>query len=141
MEKQTLKIIFIKVFVFCVTATSYAQITYDPAKELGRINDAALTEISGMASSYNTPGAFWVHNDSGDGPRIFLVDKSGNTLTKGTLVNAKANDWEDIASFKFRGKAYLVIADIGDNAQKRSQYTLYIIKEPKYNLKGSNPDF
>ncbi|HEU0228513.1 MAG TPA: hypothetical protein VFQ86_12300, partial [Arachidicoccus soli] len=141
MKKQTLKILFIYIFIFCVSATSYAQITYAPAKELGRIKDASLTEISGVASSYNTLGTFWVHNDSGDSPRIFLVDKSGNTLTKGTLTNATARDWEDIASFKLKGKSYILVADIGDNAQKRKQYNLYIIKEPNYNPNGSNPEF
>src|SRR6476659_8144036 len=140
MKKYILQIALISVFVNCLNFMGYAQINYAPAEELGRIKDPALTEISGVASSYKTHGAFWVHNDSGDSPRIFLVDKLGNTLTKGTLINAKAHDWEDIASFKLRGKPYILVADIGDNGQNRKQYNLYIIKEPKYNPNVSNPE-
>jgi hypothetical protein len=123
-----------------LTINAYSQIiNYAPVQELSRIKDASINEISGVASSYITPNAFWVHNDSGDSPRIFLVDKNGNTLTRGTISNASANDWEDIASFVWNGKSYLIIADIGDNAESRSQYSLYIIEEPTYNPSGSNP--
>lgn len=141
MKKHILRIALITVMINSLNFMGYAQINYAPAQELGRIKDPALTEISGVASSYKTPGAFWVHNDSGDSPRIFLVDKLGNTLTKGTLTYAKAHDWEDIASFQLKGKSYILIADIGDNSQNRRQYSLYIIEEPQYNPNGSNPDF
>ncbi len=126
---------------FLVTSSlSYSQIIdYDPVQELARISNPEINEISGAASSYNNPGTFWVHNDSGDTARIFLVDQTGATLTQGTVTGASANDWEDIASFQMNGKNYLIIGDIGDNASARTQYSLYIIEEPKSNSDGTYP--
>ncbi len=140
MNKKIFKSIGLYIGLLCTTSISYSQIiNYAPVQELARIKDAALNEISGVASSYNTPETFWVHNDSGGGPKIFLVDKSGNTLTQGTITNSSANDWEDIASFELNGISHLIIADIGDNASSRPQCSLYIIEEPTYNSSGINP--
>lgn len=123
-----------------VTSLFYSQtIDYAPVQELARIPNPEINEISGVASSYHNPGTFWVHNDSGDTPRIFLVDQAGNTLTQGTITGASANDWEDIVSFQLNGTNYLIIADIGDNASTRTQYSLYIIEETNYNSSGPNP--
>jgi hypothetical protein len=140
MNKKIFKSIGLYIGLLCTTSLSYSQIIdYAPVQELARIKDTEINEISGVASSYTTPGTFWVHNDSGDSPRIFLLDQAGNTLTQGTVAGASANDWEDIASFQLNGKNYLVIADIGDNASARSQYSLYIIEEPNYSSGGANP--
>ena len=123
-----------------VSSVIYSQtIDYVLVQELARIPNPEINEISGVASSYHNPGTFWVHNDSGDTPRIFLVDQTGTTLTQGTVTGASANDWEDIASFQLNGKNYLIIADIGDNASARTQYSLYIIEEPNYSSSGANP--
>jgi Bacterial Ig-like domain (group 2)/Secretion system C-terminal sorting domain/Carbohydrate binding module (family 35) len=140
MSTKIFKTITLSIGLLFTSSLSFSQsINYAPVQELARIKDTEINEISGVASSYNNPGTFWVHNDSGDSPRIFLVDKSGNTLTVGTIANASANDWEDIASFQLNGTSYLVIADIGDNASARSQYSLYIIEEPKPNTDGTYP--
>lgn len=140
MSTKIFKTITLSIGLLFTSSLSFSQsINYAPVQELARIKDTEINEISGVASSYNNPGTFWVHNDSGDSPRIFLVDKSGNTLTVGTIANASANDWEDIASFELNGTSYLVIADIGDNASARSQYSLYIIEEPKPNTDGTYP--
>ncbi len=40
------------------------------------------------------------------------------------------NDWEDIGTFEFEGKPYIVIADVGDNFAKRSKCFLFFIEEP-----------
>lgn len=127
------------VFLFAPFVIYSQTIDYDPVQELARITNPEINEISGVASSYSNPGTFWVHNDSGDTPRIFLVDQAGTTLTQGTVTGATANDWEDIASFQLNGKNYLIIADIGDNASTRTQYSLYIIEEPNYSSGGANP--
>jgi len=140
MEKKIFRTITLTIGLLVTSSLSFSQIiNYAPVQELARIKDSQITEISGVASSYNNPGTFWVHNDSGDSPRIFLVDKSGNTVTVGSIANASANDWEDIASFQLNGISYLIIADIGDNASARSQYSLYIIEEPKPNTDGTYP--
>lgn len=140
MNKKIFKAILLNIGFLFAPFVIYSQtIDYDPVQELARITNPEINEISGVASSYSNPGTFWVHNDSGDTPRIFLVDQAGNTLTQGTITGATANDWEDIASFQLNGKNYLIIADIGDNASTRTQYSLYIIEDPNYSSGGANP--
>ena len=140
MNKKLHQFITLFIAFLFVPSVFYSQIIdYAPVQELARISNPEINEISGVASSYSNPGTFWIHNDSGDTPRIFLVDQTGNTLTQGTVTGASANDWEDIASFQMNGINYLIIADIGDNASARTQYSLYIIEEPNYSSGGANP--
>ncbi|HNT88181.1 MAG TPA: WD40 repeat domain-containing protein, partial [Candidatus Hydrogenedentes bacterium] len=40
----------------------------------------ALTEISGLLDSRQNPGVFWVHNDSGDAPRLYALSHTGEHL-------------------------------------------------------------
>lgn len=118
--------------------TQSHKIQYSAAVELGKINDSRITEASGIAVSYNTSGAFWVHNDSGDGPNIFLIDSTGKVLSSGSVQNVNSRDWEDIASFVVEGKSYLLIGDVGDNPINKSEYWLYIIEEPVYDAQSTS---
>lgn len=127
--------------LFIFQSISYSQVlkvNYESPEEVGRISSARINEASGMAFSYKTNDAFWVHNDSGDGPNLYLVNKSGTLLTLGQIAGATATDWEDMASFVVDGKSYLIIGDFGDNPRSRSSYTMYIIEEPDYNSVGGN---
>jgi len=81
------------------------------------------TELSGLARS--SDGTFWTHNDSGDGPRLFHLSKTGTVLGEVTLANATAVDWEDIA---IRGRM-LYVGDIGDNARQRPDIAVYRVLE------------
>jgi hypothetical protein len=46
-------------------------------------------------------------------------------------VTGVANiDWEDIAAFTWNGQTWLLIADVGDNAGRRTDCVLHIIAEP-----------
>ncbi len=47
-------------------------------EELGRAENPAVTELSGLARTEE--GRFWTHNDSGDGPRVFELDTTGAFL-------------------------------------------------------------
>ena len=114
----------------CETALPPKRIEYLAPRQLSVVSDKRIKEASGLACSGQTPQAFWTHNDSGDGPNIYLINFDGKTLMSGAIEGAKARDWEDIASFKINTQAYLLIADVGDNKRKRQQYALYIIKEP-----------
>ena len=112
-------------------------VTYGEPRQIGVVNDDRLAESSGLASSILNPGFFWTHNDSGDLPRLFLIDRKGNTLAMLTVEGARATDWEDIASFRKGKDSYLIIGDVGDNRAKRQQHMLYIVKEPRI---GREPD-
>ncbi|MFN8705803.1 MAG: hypothetical protein ACK50J_03925, partial [Planctomyces sp.] len=88
-------------------------------KQVCVIRDARISESSGLAASQIRPDAFWIHNDSGDSARLFLVSASGETLTVMNLKTEKPVDWEDMCSFVVDGKSWLLIADTGDNLSQR----------------------
>jgi hypothetical protein len=101
----------------------------DP-RAVGRVADAALTEISGVVASRAHPGIIWVHNDSGGGPVLWALDTSGATVATLELAGAEAYDWE--ASSLGPGPAgdYLYVADTGDNQGSRPYAVLYRVPEP-----------
>jgi hypothetical protein len=101
-----------------------------PPVMLPEISDPALIEASGLAASVAHPGAFWSHNDSGDGPRLFLIDAMGATLAQYTVTNATAVDWEDMGIGPCGPDTCLFVADLGDNSENRGNYVIYKIVEP-----------
>lgn len=111
-------------------------IEYAEPRQVSELSDERINEASGIARSNITAGNFWVHNDSGDGPNLFLINMKGETIVSGPVEGAKARDWEDIASFQLRGNSYLLVADVGDNPEKRKKYQLYLLKEPVPDEKG-----
>lgn len=97
-----------------------------------QFNDPELTEMSGLANSYLSDSALWAHNDSGDSARIFRLSTAGEVLGQVKIDGASAFDWEDIASFRDAGgKAFLVIADSGDNMALRPFIDVYLLPEPE----------
>jgi len=87
-----------------------------------------ISESSGMVRSRTNPDLFWTHNDSGDFPRIFPVDRDGELiLTHVKLKGATNRDWEDIAA---DDSGNLLIADIGNNLNKRTDLGIYVVEEP-----------
>lgn len=97
---------------------------------VGALEGSALEEVSGVVASLAHEGVFWVHNDSGDSARFFAVDASGARLATIKVSNAQATDWEDIARGPCPSGTCLYLADIGDNAEKRTTYTIYRVPEP-----------
>lgn len=106
-------------------------IRYGPAKKLCTLADQRVHESSGLAASrLRKDQAFWTHNDSGDRPRVYAFDPEGRDLGTFDVTGAGANDWEDMASFRLEKKAFLLLADVGDNARRRKSCQLYIVREP-----------
>lgn len=101
------------------------------AVTVGNLEDAEITESSGIAASKCQPDVYWTHNDSGDEAFIFAFGPKGQKLGTWRVPGATNYDWEDIASSQDpSGKCYLYIGDIGDNGTKRDDYTVYKIIEP-----------
>ena len=98
---------------------------------LGYSTDVRLKEISGMRSSKLNANRFWVHNDSGDAPKIYALSSSMKVEGEFLLKGAQHVDWEDMAGGTYQGKPYLFIGDIGDNAARRSSITVYTVEEPQ----------
>ncbi|MDX2411858.1 MAG: hypothetical protein QNK16_06705, partial [Woeseiaceae bacterium] len=96
----------------------------------GRLKTKALNEASGIVRSHRQDDVYWLVNDSGK-PRLYAIDSTGRNLGHVKVDGAKNVDWEDIASFTLDGKAYLLVADIGDNERKRRDVTIYVVEEPE----------
>lgn len=103
---------------------------------IGKLGFAPINESSGLAASRKFPGVFWTHNDSGDWARIFAVDETGALLTPPAnaqspftgfrIEGAKNRDWESICT---DDKGNLIIADTGNNSNRRKDLGFYIVPE------------
>ena len=93
-------------------------------------------ENSGIVKSRQWPDVFWMHNDSGDEPRVYAVRRDGTvypsdrygTEQPGTLIGGAINvDWEDIT---VDNRGHLIVADSGNNYNDRRDLVLYVLPEP-----------
>lgn len=117
------------VLSFGFAPAAFAQ-GWGAAELAGWINDPELAEISGMAASRRHPGVLWVHNDSDDAPALYAVSERGERLARLDVEGVRNTDWEDLAAFTLDGRAYLLIADTGDNGGLRRSLNLHVVAEP-----------
>ena len=94
---------------------------------VGRLAHRGIRESSGIVASRRHPGVYWTMNDSGNAPRLYAIDATGESLGAVTLTGARNADWEDIAA---DGRGRLYVGDIGDNARRRRSLTIYALSEP-----------
>ncbi len=106
------------------------RIPYGPPRQPGTLANRAVDESSGLACSRRNPGLFWTHNDSGDDARIYLFDSKGRDLGSCVLAGVRAWDWEDMASFTWQGKHYLLLGDVGNNGLAAPVQILHLVEEP-----------
>lgn len=132
----------IKYFVFVIyyvisNVTLYAKcLEFQSPLKVGAIANGQLVETSGMATSYVNESVIWAHNDSGDLPRFFALNKSGTHLG-GFMLNGITNiDFEDIAVGvgPDPNLRYVYIGDIGDNGGIRPSVFVYRVAEPVVDL-------
>ncbi|RPE77109.1 hypothetical protein [Vulcaniibacterium tengchongense] len=97
----------------------------------GLMLDPQLGEISGLAASRRHRGVLWMHDDGGNPARLFAVDAHGDRLATLRVEGLSKTDWEDLAAFELDGRAYLLIADTGDNGGLRRTLQLHAIEEPR----------
>lgn len=111
-----------------------------------KVTTAPLNEMSGIVKSRRHANVYWVHNDSGDTPRIFAINSAGEailptysrfsyygeTREKGKqqwqgfdVLDADHVDWEDIAV----DANYLYLGDIGNNGNARRDLAIYMVSE------------
>lgn len=112
----------------------YPVAPYSDWTRLGEVSDDRMNEISGVAPSHRLPGHFYIHNDSGDEPRVMLLDRQARTVGEIRLKGAENNDFEDIAMAPGdqRGKWDVCVADIGDNGCGCDHLTIYRFAEPDF---------
>jgi hypothetical protein len=100
---------------------------------LATLAERAVRESSGVVASRRSPGLFWTHNDSGDGPFVYAFDRAGRSRGIFRVSGAQARDWEDIAAGPgpAQGQTYLYVGDIGDNDREREFVVVYRFPEPE----------
>lgn len=86
-----------------------------------------LNEISDMAASTQNGGCYWVHNDSGDEPRIFLINLDGELIATVNIPSITNRDWEELTVYD----NHIYIGEIGDNLARYPDKKIYRIAEPK----------
>lgn len=116
------------ILFFC--GISFTLSAQQPVK-LGKVTHSVISEISGIIPYSYAKGYFWVNNDSGDGPYIYLIDSLAKLRVKVEIEGVNAIDVEDIARFRMNNENYLLIADMGNNLRDREVLSLYVVKEPK----------
>lgn len=94
--------------------------------QLGQIQNASVTESSGVIPSHRRRGFFWTHNDGGDGV-LYGITPAGAPAGEFNVKGASLDDWEDIAYSA--GRIY--IADIGNNNGNRDHSHVYAVREPR----------
>jgi hypothetical protein len=101
---------------------------------LGLINATELSEVSGMVASRKNKGNFWVINDSGNQPMIYLIDPNAKIVHSAWLKDCRNFDWEDltIRTDPKTGASQLIVADIGDNVAFRDYISLLVFDEPDW---------
>lgn len=110
-------------------------VQHAPAQHLvGSLGAGPAKENSGIVKSRNEENVFWMHNDSGDEPRIYAIRRDGTVYpsdrydTPGTLIGGAINvDWEDIAT---AADGTIIVADLGNGENDRRDLALYFIDEP-----------
>jgi hypothetical protein len=100
--------------------------TAGPLESLGRIDDPAVREASGLVQSRQYPGIFWTHNDSGNAPLLFAVRRNGTVVRRYT-VGVPNVDWEDIAT---DDQGHLYLGEIGNNGGRLPWRAIYKLVEP-----------
>lgn len=116
-------------------------------KPIFKLGFGPINEMSGIVKSERFEDVYWVHNDSGDVPRLFAINGDGQVIvpeffedsyhgetkqankqpwTGVLLVDAENEDWEDIETDNDK----IYIADTGNNDYDRNDLGVYVIPEP-----------
>lgn len=99
-----------------------------------QLDTSVHRETSGIVKSDVYPDVYWLHNDSGDRPRIIPINRKGEIITsyryksnEGQFINDAVNmDWEEIMK---DDKGNLIVADYGNNCNCRRDLVFYYIRE------------
>jgi hypothetical protein len=98
--------------------------------QVANVAPAGIDESSGLAASRRSAEVLWTHNDSDGAPVLYALGTDGKLRGSVRIAGMKNIDWEDLASFELDGRAWLLVADVGDNNGRRKNCALHIIAEP-----------
>ena len=96
---------------------------------VGQIESRDINELSGIAPVLGERDKYWAINDSGNKPQLFAMNGSGKHL--GDIdIPVFNRDWEDLATFEFKGENWIAIGETGDNLRRQSVSSIYFFKQP-----------
>lgn len=114
-----------------VAGESGATAPFLPAVGVGRLTSPELAEASGLAPSRLREKVYWLVNDSGSDPVLHAINLQGAALGSVRVAGVANVDWEDLASFVWQGRSWLLVADTGDNLARRGEVILHLVPEPE----------
>lgn len=82
----------------------------------------SINETSGLEFFENY---LVTHNDSGDKPKLYIINKLGKKIMEIEISQIKNKDWEDIAA----DENYFYIADTGNNFATRENLKIHILNK------------
>lgn len=103
---------------------------YGAPMQSGSVAPGELSALSGVAVSRVQPDVLFAHNDH-DRPVVYALDQQGRLHARVTLQGAQTNDIEDIALGKCDAQTCVYLADVGDNAATRGEYSILRFVEPE----------
>jgi hypothetical protein len=96
------------------------------------IHDPHIRQQSGLVRSVRHPDLLWTHNDGGSTAEIYGIDPRGRTVAQITLRGIDPYDPEALArGVDSKGQPALFLGDIGDNAARRKNVSVFRVTEPK----------
>jgi hypothetical protein len=104
-------------------------IAYGPMQVVGQLDDPRIKESSGLDASQVSLDQLWTHNDSGGQAKLYRFKTTGEVTATIRLDIPRPRDWEDMASFTWRDRPWLLVADVGDNDANRPSITLWLLPE------------
>ncbi len=96
---------------------------------VGALDHAVVNEASGMAVSRQYTDRMYFHNDSGDGPFLYVTDGRGKLQRRVEIEGGSAIDNEDLGLGPCGDRTCLFIGDIGDNFEMRSTIEVVVVEE------------
>jgi len=96
------------------------------------VQDARITESSGLVASPTRPDLVWTVNDSGSKAIVYGVWlRTGRTVAVLRLAKTDARDMEAMTATRSAdGAGLLWIGDVGDNRAVRASVVLRLVREP-----------
>lgn len=135
-----MRFIFIVLLISCVSLNAQVKQVKLPniqpveVKQIAQLDTLVHKETSGIIKSDLYKDVYWLHNDSGDIPRIIPVNRKGEIVqsyryktNEGQFIGDAVNmDWEEIMK---DDKGNLIVADYGNNCNCRRDLVFYYIRE------------
>lgn len=139
---------------------TYAQFPEPHVQKAGEVEHPPIDEMSGLVKSPQFDNVWWVHNDSGDSPRLFAIDSTGaahlapwraDQYVTGAAAAVDTSDrpvWpglalDNAAHIDYEAMAVedsvLYVGDIGNNGNARRDLGIYVVPEPYYYARRTRP--